>query len=92
MTEFKIFETRSFLKDLENDFSGEKEKIRLKLKSYVYPQLRGQPYFGRNIKKLVNYEPATWRYRIGDFRFFYTIDGQRKIVFMLTMDNRSGAY
>ena len=91
-TRYKIFETDQFVKDLEKDFSGQKNRIKEKLLSYVYPQLREQPFFGKNIKKLVNFNPDTWRYRIGDHRFFYCIDENRKIVFMLTADNRSDAY
>ena len=78
MDSFKIFETDRFLKDLRQDFSGQQERIRIKLANYVYPQLRQSPYFGKNIKKLTNYKPQTWRYRIGDFRFFYEIDDQKK--------------
>lgn len=63
-----------------------------KLVDYVYPQLRKNPYFGKNIKKLTNYQPETWRYRIGDYRFFYTINDQRKIVFMVNADTRGNAY
>jgi len=50
------------------------------------------PYFGKNIKKLVNYNPDTWRYRISSYRFFYEIDDQNKIVFMISVDNRQNAY
>lgn len=92
MDSFKIFETDRFLKDLRQDFSGQQERIRIKLANYVYPQLRQSPYFGKNIKKLTNYKPQTWRYRIGDFRFFYEIDDQKKIIFMIAADNRSSAY
>jgi mRNA interferase RelE/StbE len=89
---FKIFETNQFLKDLEQDFSGQQERIKTKLSSYIYPQLRQNPYFGKNIKKLLNYKPETWRYRIGNYRFFYEIDEQKKIVFMTAADSRSSAY
>lgn len=92
MAEYRIFETEQFARDLEQDFSGQKAKIQKKLLTYAYPQLRQNPYYGKNIKKLVNYEPDTWRYRIGDYRFFYTIDDSKKIVFMLAADNRQGAY
>ncbi|MFH1540432.1 MAG: type II toxin-antitoxin system RelE/ParE family toxin [Elusimicrobiota bacterium] len=92
MDNFKIFETKQFLSDLEKDFSGQQERIKKKLITYVYPQLRYQPYFGKNIKKLTNYEPETWRYRIGDYRFFYEINEQKKIVFMITADIRGSAY
>ena len=92
MDNFKIFETDQFLEDLEQDFSGQQERIRRKLAAYVYPQLKQNPYFGKHIKKLTNYTPETWRYRIGDYRFFYTIDDHKKIVSMLTVDHRGSAY
>ena len=92
MDKFRIFETKQFLKDLEQDFSGQQERIKTKLNSYVYPQLKQNPYFGKNIKKLADYKPQTWRYRIGGYRFFYEIDDYKKIVFMISADNRAEAY
>ena len=92
MDNFKIFETDQFLEDLNQDFSGQQERIKIKLHTYVYPQLKQQPYFGKHIKKLRGYTPETWRYRIGDYRFFYTIDEPKKIVFMITVDHRGSAY
>ena len=92
MDNFKIFETNQFLNDFEQDFSGQQERIKRKLAAYVYPQLKQNPYFGKNIKKLTSYQPETWRYRIGNYRFFYEIDKQKKIVFMLTVDSRQNAY
>ncbi len=92
MDKFKIFETDQFLEDLEQDFGGQQERIKRKLAIYVYLQLKQNPYFGKNIKKLPNYKPETWRYRIGDYRFFYTIDDPKKIVFMIAADHRSSAY
>ena len=92
MDNFKIFETDQFLEDLEQDFSGRQDKIKLKLRSYVYPQLRMQPFYGSNIKKLVNYNPDTWRYRIGQYRFFYLIDDKKKVVMMISADSRGSAY
>ncbi len=92
MDNFKIFETDQFLEDLGQDFSGQKERIKRKLATYVYPQLKQNPYFGKHIKKLTHYTPETWRYRIGDYRFFYTIDESKKVVSMLTVDHRGSAY
>ena len=92
MNKFRIFETNQFLKDLKQDFSGQQERINTKLITYVYPQLKQNPFFGKNIKKLVNYNPDTWRYRISNYRFFYEIDNQDKIVFMISVDNRQKAY
>lgn len=92
MDNFKIFETDQFIEDLEQDFGGQQERIKRKLDTYVYLQLKQNPHFGKNIKKLTNYKPETWRYRIGDYRFFYTIDAQKKIVFMIAADHRGSAY
>jgi len=89
---YKIFETAQFQKDLDSDFSGIKKKIRDKLLSYIYPQLKLNPFFGKNIKKLINYNPETWRYRIGNHRYFYIIDQKKRIVFMISADNRKDAY
>ena len=92
LNKFKIFETNQFPKGLEQDFSGQQERIKTKLINYVYPQLKQNPYFGKNIKKLVNYKPDTWRYRIGSYRFFYEIEDRNKIVFMISTDNHQNAY
>ena len=89
---FEIFETEQFLMDLNNDFSGQQRRIKAKLSAHVYPQLRKQPFFGKNIKKLKDFAPDTWRYKIGNYRFFYTIDESKKTVFMLTIDHRKNAY
>jgi len=92
LTEFRIFETERFQKDLEERLGSRAGKMAAKLKSHVYPQLRRQPYFGKNIRKLRSYQPETWRYRVGDFRFFYEINEEKKIVFMIAAGLRSGAY
>lgn len=92
MNRYRIFETEQFLKDLEQEFKGRQNKIRSKLKNYVYPQLRQQPHFGKNIKKLTDYKYKVWRYRIGNWRFFYEIDEKEKIVSMTSADDRSKAY
>lgn len=92
MNKFKIFETNQFQKDLKQDFRGQQEQIKRKLESYAYPQLRQNPYFGKNIKKLKNYKPETWRYRIGNYRFFYEINNGEKTIFMIAADNRQSAY
>ena len=92
MANFRIFETDQFIEDLAGDFKGQGERIAKKLSDYVYPQLRNNPYFGKNIKKLKNYEPETWRYRIGSYRFFYEINDKDRIVSMLAADSRKDIY
>ena len=92
MDKFKIFETNQFLKELAQNFSGQQQRLERKLTIYVYPQLRENLYFGKNIKKLKDYKPETWRYRIGAYRFFYEIDEKKKLVSMITIDSREDAY
>lgn len=92
MDKFKIFETVQFLEDLTQDFEGQGERIRKKLSGFVYPQLRNNPYLGKNIKKLKNYKPDTWRYRIGGYRFFYEINEKEHVVYMVAADSRKDSY
>ena len=92
MDKYRIFETEQFLEDLTQDFEGQGERIRKKLLEYVYPQLRNNPYPGKNIKKLKNYKPDTWRYRIGNYRFFYEINEKERMVYMIAADSRKNSY
>ena len=89
-SEFHIFETEEFRKALS--MLGPPRFLPKKLDTYVYPQLRQGPYYGPNIRKLQWYEPPTWRYRIGPYRLFYAVDDEKKIVFILTIDDRKDAY
>jgi len=90
LSDFRIFETEEFQKALVR--LGPPRYLRKKLDSYVYPQLRQGPYFGPNIRKVQGYTPATWRYRIGPYRIFYSLDETERIVFVLTIDDRKDAY
>lgn len=92
MSDYRIFETEQFQSDLQSKLGSHQERIVAKLRDDVYPQLRRQPFFGRNIKKIKGYRPETWRYRIGMYRFFYEIDDRRKIVIMLAADSRQSSY
>ena len=88
-SEFRLFETEEFRKALYK--LGPLRFLPKKLKTYVYPQLRQEPYYGPNIRKLQGYEPPTWRYRIGPYRLFYAVDNEKRIVFILTIDDRKDA-
>ena len=63
-----------------------------KIKNYVYPILRDNPFFGPNIKRLKGEFSDVYRYRIGDYRLFYTIDEGTVTVFVLSLDHRKNAY
>ena len=90
LPEFRIFETVEFRAALSR--LGPPRFLPAKLATYVYPQLRQGPYYGPNIRKLRGYRPETWRYRIGPFRIFYSVNADERIVFMLTIDDRKDAY
>ena len=91
-SEYRIFETRQFEKDLRHLAKSGHQGLVEKLRRTVYPQLRSAPHFGPHVRKLKDYEPETWRYRIGAWRFFYEIDEDEEIVFMIVAAHRSSAY
>ena len=83
MNNYRIFETDQFQKDLRKIARSGQKIITDKLREYVYPELRQHPHYGLNIKRLKDFSPETWRYRIGAWRFFYEIDEEEKIVYIL---------
>ena len=89
---YDLFETDEFLKSIEKLQKNDKALIKNKLNVYVYPQLRSEPHFGINIKKLRGYSTDTWRYRVGNYRIFYTIDKNDYLVLLLVVENRNKAY
>jgi mRNA interferase RelE/StbE len=92
LSDFRVFETKEFLKRLGKLPKEHARIIRTKLDEYVYPQLKKEPFFGPNIRKLRDYTPHMWRYRIGKFRLFYTIDTDEVMVYILSLDFRRNAY
>jgi len=92
LPKYRVFETDQYLKDITAIGRNIQKRIIKKISSYVYPQLIENPYFGPNIKKLRDYSPETWRYRIGQFRLFYEIDDQNKIIFIIGIEQRKDAY
>lgn len=90
MPDYKIFETSEFISCLEALPRKEKNQIEKKLLQYVYPQLKQEPHFGINVKKLHGYKPDTWRYRIANYRIFYIIED--KIIYIVSIDHRKDAY
>lgn len=89
---YRIFVTERFTQDLVALGHANHAKIQQKLLEYVYPQLKAEPHFGANIKRLKNWDPPTWRYRVGSWRFFYEIDKNARIVFLTVASHRRDAY
>ena len=92
MDRYRIFETDTFQQDIVRISRSGLSRIKDKLREHVYSQLRNEPHFGPNIKRLKHWEPPTWRYRIGTWRFFYEINEREKLVFMTAADHRGQAY
>jgi mRNA interferase RelE/StbE len=87
--EFEIAETETFQKALRRP---EFQKLYRKITDYVYPQLRKNPFYGLNIKRLKGELGDFYRYRIGPNRLFYQVDTGRVTVFMITIGRRKDAY
>ena len=58
----------------------------------VYPMLRREPHFGPNIKKLKGDLGLFYRYRVGDYRLFYTIEESDVVVVVVDLRSRQSAY
>ena len=81
MYDFKIAQTKEFEKNIKKLDS----KIYTKIKNIVYPQLKKNPFYGTNIKKLKGeYE--------GVYRLFYIIDNDKVIVIVTTISHRQNSY
>jgi mRNA interferase RelE/StbE len=92
LTEYRIFETAEFLRNVQSLDARQRSFVEGKLTRLVYPQLRCEPHFGANVKRLQGYRPRTWRYRIGRFRVFYGIDESNRLVNILALDDRKDVY
>ena len=86
--DFQIAETRTFEK-LKNKMDS---KLYIKIRDIVYPQLRSNPFYGSNIKKLKGEFEGYYRYRIGNYRLFYLIDNEQVLVVIIDLKHRQNAY
>lgn len=91
-SEYRIFESDEFTRKLGKLSKSDGASIRAKLQSYAYPQLREQPFYGVNIRKLRGFSANVWRYRIGKFRVFYIVDEDARIVSIVSVEARKEAY
>ena len=89
---YKIFATERFEQDLKFLAKSVRHELQEKMQEYVYPQLKDEPHFGLNIKRLRGWTPTTWRYRVGNWRFFYIIDEEMGVVYMTAASHRKDAY
>ena len=89
LAKFQIAETESFQKLIQKQHLS---TLYSKIVDYIYPQLRQNPFFGPNIKKLKGEFSVYYRYRIGNFRLFYTVDSDKALVFIVAIKDRKDSY
>lgn len=86
---YKIAETDTFSRIIAKP---EFKQLSQKLSNYVYPQLKENPFFGLNVKKLKGEYEGVYRYRVGSIRVFYLIDDSSRTVFLLDIQKRKDSY
>ena len=89
LNRFEIAETETFQRSISKK---EFVKIYNKIKTYVYPQLRINPFFGKNIKKLKGEFKDVYRYRIGEYRLFYQVAEKQILIFIMDIVKRKDVY
>jgi mRNA interferase RelE/StbE len=92
LPEYRIFETRTLHKDPERLGPAAARRIRATLEGRVYPVLRLTPRAVPSAARLRDWEPSTWRIRVGSWRIFFEIDDGQRIVFLTAADHRKDAY
>ena len=68
------------------------KKLYQKIINIVYPQLKNNPFYGTNIKKLKGNFEGYYRYRLGNYRLFYLIENQQVLVVIVDLKHRKEAY
>ena len=89
LDKYIIAETENYSKKIN---SKKYNHLCRKIVEDVYPLLRNNPFFGGNIKKLKGEYKDIYRFRIGNYRLFYTIEEQKSIVFIIDIEKRQDAY
>ena len=86
---YKIAETSTFQKQIGK---VQYRNIHKKITDYVYPQLRENPFFGANIKRLKGRYANYYRFRVGKYRLFYRISQETIMVYIMSIEHRKDAY
>lgn len=88
LSDFKIAETKTFNKVKKKI----DQKLYQKIIDIVYPQLRKNPFFGSNIKKLKGEFSQYYGFRLGSYRLFYLVDKEKVIVVIVDLKHRKNLY
>jgi mRNA interferase RelE/StbE len=92
LPEYRLFETQSYRRDLDRLGTAASRRIQAVLEDRVYPVLRATPRSVPSAARLRDWDPPTWRIRIGSWRVFYEFDDEKAIVFLTAADHRRDAY
>lgn len=86
--DFQIAETKNFEK-LKAKID---KKLYQKIVNNVYPQLKSNPFYGTNIKKLKGEFEGYYRYRVGNYRLFYLVVDEKVIIVVTDFKHRQSSY
>ena len=89
-SKYAIAETDTFLKIVRKNRAF--DALYRKIRDVVYPVLRREPHFGPNIKRLKGEFSDFYRYRVGEYRLFYTINEEDTVVIVANLRSRQQAY
>jgi mRNA interferase RelE/StbE len=92
LSEYRIFETKGFQRDLASLGPEAEKRIQGTLLRRVYPVLREVPREVPSSARLKDWDPPMWRVRIGVWRIFFEIDDAKRIVSLTAADHRKDAY
>jgi len=88
LSKYQIAETKTFLKQK----TTLDKKLYAKIENFIYLQLRENPHYGTNIKKLKGKLEGYYRYRVGNYRLFYLIEDEKLIIAVVDFKHRQQAY
>jgi mRNA interferase RelE/StbE len=92
LSEYRLFETANFQRELARLGPTAAERIRTTLEDRAYPALRAAPRQVPSSARLKDWDPPTWRLRIGSYRLFYRIDDEERVVWLVGVSHRKDAY
>ena len=67
---------------IDHDIFEKIPKYRVKQIKHSIKELKENPYPGGNKDEIKGYQEVTYRLRVGNYRVFYEIDEEQKIVFV----------
>ena len=85
---FEVF----WSKKAEREYNRFDEITKKRFSKMISVLERSPTYSGKSIKKLKGDLEGLYRYRIGSLRIIYTIDLDKKEVYIVTVDNRGDVY